>query len=315
MNPNNTIQLFNEECIQKIKTLQDNTLDCVITDPPYFLDKLDASWDAESVNNDSKNSHIKHLPKGMKFSKQQTKDFYQFYLEASSVMLQKLKPGGFFLSFSSPRLYHAMAMAMDDAGFEIRDQINWVYTQTMPKGMSVNRQIDALDTTSEEKDRLKQKFKDWKTPQLKSCFEPICVAMKPFNDTFFKNELKFGTGLVNFGEKVGIDKVPANIITTESFLPEYDNNFLVKKPSKAEKKDYNNHLSVKPINLMTHLLKLFTKENALVLDPFLGSGTTMVACKLLKRRGIGIEMNKSYFDIAQRRLNETNLPAETENEG
>jgi DNA modification methylase len=296
--------IIHGDCIKTLEIFKDNSIDAVITDPPYFIDKLDATWDEASLALDKKNSHIKHLPKGMKFSKQQSKDFYNYYLEVSKILYEKIKPGGYFLSFSSPRLYHSMAMAMDDAGFEIRDQINWVYTQNMPKGMSVMRQIDHLDLLEEEKDVLKERFKDYKTPQLKSCFEPICVAMKPIQGTFLKNELEFNTGLLNFGEKVGTleDKVPANLVTTDTFLSDYDKNFLVKKPVKKEKKEYNTHLSVKPVELMCHLLRLFTKENALVVDPFVGSGTTLVGCYQTKRRCVGIEKNEVYYNIAMRRI-------------
>lgn len=296
--------IIHGDCIKTLETFKDNSIDAVITDPPYFIDKLDATWDEASLALDKKNSHIKHLPKGMKFSKQQSNDFYNYYLGVSKILYKKIKPGGYFLSFSSPRLYHSMAMAMDDAGFEIRDQINWVYTQNMPKGMSVMRQIDHLDLLEEDKDVLKERFKDYKTPQLKSCFEPICVAMKPIQGTFLENELEFNTGLLNFGEKVGAleDKVPANLVTTDTFLPDYDKNFLVKKPVKKEKKEYNTHLSVKPVELMCHLLRLFTKEDALVVDPFVGSGTTLVGCHQTKRRCVGIEKNEVYYNIAMRRI-------------
>ena len=140
-----TIQIENADCIEYLKTLNTNSIDCVITDPPYFIDKLDNNWSSKEINNDKKNSHIKHLPKGMKFDKKQVKQLYDYYLELSEILFDKLKPGGYFLSFSSPRLYHAIAMACDIAGFEIRDMIKWTYTQTMPKGMSVTHIINKLD--------------------------------------------------------------------------------------------------------------------------------------------------------------------------
>ena len=169
----------------------------------------------------------------MKFDKKQVKDLYDFYLKLSQILMKKLKPGGYFLSFSSPRLYHSIAMACEIAGFEIRDMINWVYTQSTPKGMSVFHLIDKMkDLTDEEKSALKEEYKDFKTPMIKSCFEPICVCMKPIKTTFVKNEINFKTGLLNFSHKVGIDedKVIANVITTEEFNDIYDKNFLVKKP-------------------------------------------------------------------------------------
>jgi site-specific DNA-methyltransferase (adenine-specific) len=294
------------DCTELLETIPDSSIDCVLTDPPYFIDKLDNNWDAQFIAEDKCNSHIKHLPKGMKFSKEQSKRFYDFYMELSKTLFTKLKPGGYFLSFSSPRLYHAMAMAMDDAGFEIRDMINWVYTQSMAKGMSVSRSIDSLKITNEEKASLREQLATLKTPQIKSCFEPICVAMKPIEKTFLNNEMKHGVGLVDFSQCTGEGRVPANIVCTEPMAEDYDKNFLIKKPNKNEKGDYNNHVSVKPVELLTHLVKLFTRENAIVLDPFLGSGTTMLACVDAKRRCIGIEKNKAYYDIALKRLGEKN---------
>ena len=294
------IKIINNDCMIELNRLEDDSIDCVITDPPYFIDKLDNKWDAEEVKNDVKNSHIKHLPKGMKFDKSQVKNLYDYYLELSKLLFKKMKPGAYFLSFSSPRLYHAIAMSCEIAGFEIRDMINWNYTQSMPKGMSISHIIDKMKITEEEKNKLKDEYKNYKTPQIRSCFEPICVAMKPLGKlTFIQNELQFKTGLLDFSQKVGIDndRVPANVITTEEYNESYDKNFLISKPSKIEKGNTNTHITVKPISLIEHLINLFSKENSLVVDPFLGSGTTALACKNTKRRCLGIELNKEYYQI------------------
>jgi site-specific DNA-methyltransferase (adenine-specific) len=298
------IYIINNDCIQELEKMDDNSIDCVITDPPYFIDKLDNEWSSTSVNNDKKNSHVKHLPKGMKFDKKQVKDLYDYYLNLSRLLFEKMKPGAYFLSFSSPRLYHSIAMACEIAGFEIRDMINWTYTQTMPKGMSMTHVINKMKLSDQEKEQLIEEYKDFKTPQIRSCFEPICVAMKPIGKlTFIKNELQFKTGLIDFSQKVGIDsdRVPANIITTEEYNDSYDKNFMVSKPTKKEKGDYNTHITVKPIELMEHLVKLFSKKGSTVVDPFLGSGTTALACINTGRKCIGIELNKEYYEISKER--------------
>jgi DNA modification methylase len=276
------IIILNNDCLIELEKLPDNSIDCVITDPPYFIDKLDNKWSSDEVKNDVKNSHITHLPKGMKFDKSQVKNLYDYYLKLSQLLFKKMKPGAFFLSFSSPRLYHAIAMSCEIAGFEIRDMINWTYTQSMPKGMSVSHVIDKMNISEEAKADLTEEYKCFKTPQIRSCFEPICVAMKPIGkSTFIQNELNFKTGLLDFSQKVGInnDRVPANVITTKEINESYDKNFMVSKPTKSEKGEHNTHITVKPLALIEHLVKLFSKENALVVDPFLGSGTTALACK------------------------------------
>jgi len=303
-----TVNIHNVDCMQYLKTMKDNSIDCVITDPPYFIDKLDNNWSSKNIKNDKKNSNIKHLPKGMKFDKKQVKKLYDYYLELSKLLFNKMKPGGYFLSFSSPRLYHSIAMACEIAGFEIRDMINWTYTQSMPKGMSMTHIIKKMkDLTDEQKANLIEEYKDFKTPQIRSCFEPICVAMKPMGTTFMKNELNFKTGMIDFSQKVGIsgDRTPANIITTEEYNESYDKNFLVSKPNKKEKGAKNTHITVKPIALMEHLVKLFSKKGALVLDPFVGSGTTAIACKNTNRKCIGCEINTEYYNIAVERVAST----------
>ena len=301
---NDGIVILNADCMIELNKLEDNSIDLILTDPPYFIDKLDNNWSSIEVNCDVKNSHITHLPKGMKFDKSQVKNLYDYYLELSKLLFKKMKPGAYFLSFSSPRLYHAIAMSCEIAGFEIRDMINWTYTQSMPKGMSVSHIIEKMKITEEEKAKLIDEYKDYKTPQIRSCFEPICVAMKPLGKfTFIQNELNYKTGLLDFSQKVGIDndRVPANIITTEEYNESYDKNFLVSKPSKSEKGECNTHITVKPLSLIEHLIKLFSKKGSLVVDPFLGSGTTALACKNTERKCFGTELNSEYYNICLER--------------
>tara|TARA_A100001015_G_C14822602_1_gene645359 strand:- start:284 stop:805 length:522 start_codon:yes stop_codon:yes gene_type:complete len=144
------ITIINDDCIEQLKNIPDNSLDLILTDPPYFIDQLDNKWSSKKINEQKKNSHIKHLPKGMKFDKKQVKNLYDYYLRLSKILIQKMKPGAYFLSFSSPRLYHAIAMSCEIAGFEIRDMINWTYTKNMPKGMSMTHIIKKLDISNEK---------------------------------------------------------------------------------------------------------------------------------------------------------------------
>ena len=129
--------------------------------------------------------------------------------------------------------------------------------------------------------------------------------MKPIGKfTFIQNELNFKTGLIDFSYKVGLDedKVIANVMTTEEYNEIYDKNFLVSKPTKSEKGTDNTHITVKPLKLIEHLIKIFSKKNALVVDPFLGSGSTAIACKNVDRKCLGIEINAEYYNISLDRL-------------
>jgi len=291
------------DALEILPKLLDNSIDLVLTDPPYFLDKMDNNWNYETVTNKKNQYAVKSLPAGMKFDRDQGKRFYEWYFKASSEIYRILKPGGFFFSFSSPRLYHRMTSAIDDVGFYIRDCFLWLYTQNQVKAMSLNHFIDRLDVNNDIKEKLKKKLEGWKTPQIKSCYEPIAVAQKPHEETFLSNILKYEVGLFNTSIRIGNNMYPANILTIDSINEFIDRYFLIPKPSKEEKEGYTGHQTVKPLALCEHIIRLstFSKE-AVVLDPFVGSGTTAVAAKKLGRKFIGIEINQEYVEIAKKRL-------------
>ena len=294
------------DALDVLPKIENNSIDLVLTDPPYFLDKMDNSWNPKTVSTITDYCHVvKSLPPGMKFDKEQGKRFYEWYFKISKEIYRILKPGGFFFSFSSPRLYHRMASAIDDAGFEIRDIFIWLYTQNQAKAMGLNHFISRMKTNEKEKERIKQKFDGWKTPQIKSCFEPIAMAQKPVENTYLETALKYEVGLINTNIKIGEGMYPANVFTVENINKIIDKTFLLPKPTKKEKGKYNTHKTVKPLAICEYIISLTTfSENAVVLDPFVGSGTTVVAAKKLNRNYIGIDINKDYVDIANKRLKE-----------
>src|SRR3989304_2541136 len=230
MNGEHLNKIIHGDSLQILSGFDDNSIDLVLTDPPYFLDKMDNGWDEKKVASTKYHHVVKSLPAGMKFDREQGKNFYEWYYKISKQILRVLKPGGFFFSFSSPRLYHRMVSAIDDAGLLIRDCFIWLYTQNQPKAMSLNHFIEKL------------------------------------------NEV--------------VDKC-----------------FLISKPDKKEKGDFNLHRTVKPLSLCEYIVNLTTYSNeAVVLDPFAGSGTALVAAKKTGRKFIGIDINKEYIEIAIRRI-------------
>ncbi len=303
---------MNEKYINKItlgssdellKRLEGSSIDVVITDPPYFLDKLDAGWDVDTVNNKKNQQVIKSLPAGMRFSRTQGVELYKWYYEISKEIYRVLKPGGFFFTFSSPRLYHRVASAVDDCGFEIRDSFIWLYTQNQPKAMSLNHVIKGRNMPEDKKIKMIKKLDGWKTPQLKSCYEPIVVGLKPVEGSNLDNMLQYGVCLVNTGAVTGEDMFPSNVMSVEKIINEIDRCFLVKKPTKDEKGEFNTHKTVKPIEICKQLIRLTVYNNdGVILDPFVGSGTTAVAAKMLGKNFIGFEINREYVNIANRRL-------------
>ncbi len=98
------------DCLEVMKTLPDNSVDSIVTDPPYELGFMGKSWDKTGIANN-----------------------VEMWKEA----LRVLKPGGHLLSFGGTRTYHRMACAIEDAGFEVRDMVSWLYGQGFPKSLSI----------------------------------------------------------------------------------------------------------------------------------------------------------------------------------
>lgn len=281
------------DCFEKLKIIPDNSIDMCLTDPPYFLDSLDDGWNTEQIKKripkktTDKKPAVGSLPKGMKFDPKQGVRFQEFMSKVSVEVFRVLKPGAFFISFSQARLYHRMTVAVEEAGFEIRDMIGWTY-KGQAKAFSQDHIINLQkDLTEEEKENLKKELDGWKTPQLKPCIEPMCLGQKPLEGKFIDNWKKYKIGLMN-ASILFDNEFPGNIIP-------------VSKPSTKEKGDFNDHVSVKPTRLCSHLIELFTPKNAIILDPFLGSGTTMVAAEMCGRNSIGFELSPKYFEIIKKR--------------
>lgn len=181
----------------------------------------------------------------------------------------------------------------------------WLYTQNQAKAMGVDHFIKKMDVDESAKEKIRLKLNGWKTPQIKSCFEPIAMAQKPTDQTYLKNMLKYEVGMFNTNVRIGDNMYPANVFTVDSINKLIDKTFLLPKPTKKEKGDYNDHNTVKPLAICEYMIKLsaFSKD-AVILDPFVGSGTTAVAAKRLLKNYIGIDSNEKYVKIAERRLRE-----------
>lgn len=216
--------IYNGDNIHVLKTLPDNSVDSVVTDPPYGLKFMGKQWDYD-------------VP-----SVELWKECYRV-----------LKPGGYLLSFGSSRTYHRMAVKVEDAGFEIRDQIMWVYGSGFPKSHNVGLSVDKLlghpdrghriatasrthpdgtfepngekllpyETKSEEA----KPFEGFGTA-LKPAHEPIVMARKPFKGSVAKNILKWTTGGINIDDcRIGEELITTNgygingFVASENYKP------------------------------------------------------------------------------------------------
>lgn len=303
--------LVEADALEWLTSLPSNSVGLVLTDPPYGLDGMGADWKSTDMKKGGRraaNSGVAtRLPKGMKFDRKQSYDFYEFYVPFAKEVFRVIKPGGWFLSFSAARLYHRLCCAVEDQGFEIRDMMAWLYPSGQAKAQSQSHFIKKRkDLSEEEKEILIKDLEGWKTPMLRPTIEPICFAQKPKIGTFVENWVKYNIGYINVTQVLANNKTPTNSISSE-INEEYDSLFLVKKPTKKEKGDYNDHPSVKPIEILSHLIQLLTTEKELIVDPFIGSGSTAVAAKMNNRHFLGCDRDSSYLEIANKRLEEINV--------
>jgi DNA modification methylase len=397
--------IINGDCLEKLKDLQTNSIDAIVTDPPYGLKFMGKKWDYDVPS-----------------------------VEIWQECLRVLKPGGYLLSFAGTRTQHRMAARIEDAGFEIRDMIAWVYGSGFPKSLNIGKAVDKIQGNEREdlgvRDGATGKrvskvygerpclnnpdyqprqtkgtspWEGWGTA-LKPALEPITVARKPIEGTVAENCLKWGVGGINIDEsRVGFDndkdietydnnrrgstersklevgdritadktydggwkkqnetpelplgRFPANLIHDNSeevreCFPEtksiksnrggarndgttvfnkvpqniemnYECGFndsgnasrffkSIIYQAKSSKSDRNSggvvkniHPTCKPTALMEYLIKMVTPKGGTVLDPFMGSGSTGIACKKLGREFIGIELEPDYVEIAKARI-------------
>lgn len=316
------------DCIEVMRGLPNNSVDSIVTDAPYGIGFMSKGWD-HSVPSE----------------------------EWARECLRVLKHGGHLICFAATRTVHRLTVAVEDAGFEIRDQLGWCYYSGFPKSMNISKQIDQED--------LSKLWEGWGTA-LKPAYEPCVLARKPIAEKNVATQvLKTGTGAINidacrfaYGDPcwIGPQENPPNpkLRTINNWIPDQKiahkynpsdlgrwpaNLYQCPKPSRSEREEgledldaiagfdavnrkegsagvdnpragagrtagevKNFHPTVKPVNLMRWLIRLVTPPNGLVLEPFLGSGTTGVASSLEGFRSIGIEKEESYADICLQRI-------------
>lgn len=356
----NSAQIIHGDCLEILPTLEPNNVDAIVTDPPYGLSFMGKDWD--------------HGVPGE-----------HFWREALLVA----KPGAHLLAFGGTRTFHRLTCAIEDAGWQIRDCLGWLYGSGFPKSHNIGNGFGTA---------------------LKPAWEPIILARKPLDGTVAANVQKYGTGALNIdgcrvdagsdytglnvtqcGDhfSIGSDaktrgskflpasgRWPANLIHDGSeevvgLFPQTTSNtrqpnggkiygrnslndsatcdttlrgfqdsgssarfFYCAKASKQDRDEgldsmqpvncglmeddnypiktgsgnirntqrRNNHPTVKPTTLMRYLCRLITPPNGIILDPFMGSGSTGKAALLESFNFIGIELNPDYITLAQKRI-------------
>ena len=272
------------DCMKHMPSLQENSVSLLLTDPPYFLDGMDNNWSHRELQERTKSGVVGSMPRGMKFDPAQGQKLHEFLLPVANECMRVMRPGAFALVFSQNRLAHRTTLAFEDAGFEIRDLLLWRY-EGQAKAFSQNHFIRKRNIPSSEKKRLIEKIDDRKTPQLKPQGEAIVLAQAPKDGTFVDNWDKWETGLIDIKNPlIEPSKFPGTVI-----------------PSIKEKRMFG-HMTVKPVELLRHLIRIFSKEHSIVLDPFMGSGSTGVAAILENRKFVGIELDNEMAECASSRI-------------
>ena len=153
---NNKWQVITGNNIDVLKTYEDNTYDSIITDPPYGIAFLGKDWDSKkATETTSKLVALQNLPSGMKHTSLEDDLEFQFWMRDVFLECNRvLKPGGYLLAFSAARTYHHMAMAAQTAGFEIRDQLQWIYSSGFPKAQDIGKAIDRRNGKKHKKPDL-----------------------------------------------------------------------------------------------------------------------------------------------------------------
>jgi DNA modification methylase len=379
------VRLYLGDCREVMAGLEPEMVDAIVSDPPYGYIFMGKGWD--------------HGVPGA-----------EFWNEA----LRVAKPGAHLLAFGGTRTFHRLAVAIEDAGWEIRDCVMWVYGSGFPKSHNIGKAIDKMAGAERERVRpvaaparngdgtnalggawqdepwetapateAARRWEGWGTA-LKPAWEPIIVARKPFGGTVAANVLEHGTGAINVegcqvgeagggthcnnrdatGRCLGHDNAgrstsgqtvhgpetnggrwPANLIHDGSpevlagFPGDGDGSasryFYCAKASKSDRDAglgdlpeatpgqrteraegsagvtayaggrgpaRNIHPTVKPTDLMRYLCRLVTPPGGVVLDPFMGSGSTGRGAVLEGFGFVGIDLTPEYVEIARRRI-------------
>lgn len=320
-------RLLEGDCLELLGTLEAGSVDAIVTDPPYGIGLKGARWDSTSIRESAAEAGYDRLGPNEAFGV-----WCQLWGEQC---LRVLKPGGQLLAFGSPKTVHRLECGIEDAGFEIRDRLMWLYSEGIAHS---------------------HRYPGGRRTTLKPAYEPIVLARRPLAGTTAETIERFGTGALNIEDCRIEGRHPANVILEhepdcrpESCAPGCTaaavdacagrghprasqrlapSRFLYcPKVSRAEREagcealparaldlfpnagrrardiqTRNPHPTVKPLTLIRWLVRLACPPGGLVLDPTAGSGTTGAAAALEDRGFIGIEVEPAYIEIAAARI-------------
>lgn len=291
--------IINGNCIDVMKNIESNSIHLILSDIPYGIGADD--WDVlhDNTNSAFLGSSPAQEKAGAIFKKrgkplngwseadrQIPIQYYEWCLTWASDWLRVLKPGGSAIVFAGRRLAHRCVCAFEDTGFTYKDMLAWSKEKAAHRAQRLSVVYDKRgDSQSAEK------WDGWKIGNLRPTYEPILWFTKPYKigGTIADNMLENEVGAYNEKAFLKYANSPNNIINISS-----------------NGDDTGLHPTQKPLKLMQALIELTTKEKQIILDPFCGSGTSIIAAASLNRNYIGIELDKNYYNNAINRLWEFN---------
>lgn len=306
--PERRFTLYNEDCRDVMKRTAPNSVDSIVTDPPYGLKFMGQGWD--------------HGVPGEEFWK---------------LALEVVKPSSYMVAFGGTRTFHRLAVAIEDSGWEIRDCLMWLYGSGFPKAKSCLKPAwEPILLCRKPGPMNSLRIDDCRVPTQDDTERPsgyiaLAGGRKPLiGSSGGHSEGRWPANLVHDGSEEVIDILPVN---KDGFSKNSNRNghsgnkiyggrnadtkdvgyggegsvarfFYCAKANKTDRGEENKHPTVKPTELLRWLTRLITPPNGLVLDPFMGSGSTGKAAlkEGLKFVGCEIDQELGYFQIAQTRI-------------
>ena len=287
--------IYQGDSLDLIKDIKNESVHLILSDIPYGIGV--ENWDIIHDNSNSAylgtsvaqskaggvfNKRRKPINGWCKADREIPLEYQEWCSKWSSEWFRVLKPGASAFVFAGRRFSHRCTCAMEDVGFSLKDSLAWIKTQAPHRA----QRLSVVYSRRKDEDSSLE-WEGWRIGNLRPLYEPILWFVKPYKigSTIADNVLKHGVGAYNEQAFTKYVDGPNNIINCN-----------------LEKKELGLHPTQKSIRLMQILIELTTKKDHLVLDPFAGSGSTMLAAKLLDRQYIGFEMNEDYVKICKQRL-------------
>ena len=279
------------DCLQHLPNLPRGSIHLCLSDIPYGINLAD--WDVLHRNTNSALLGQSPAQRGKSGFKRRGKPIngwnaadrkipkeYQAWCRQWTEMLFPLmKEGASIFIFGARRTLHRAIIAFEDSGFLLRDILAWEKSNAHHRAQSLENLVRNRGLSSEA-----ERWAGWKVGNLAPIWEPVAWFFKPYRRTILDNVLEHEVGAINIADCLVEGRSPTNVLRFDAEAGE------------------RLHETQKPLDLIKYLIRLTTREGQIVLDPFMGSGTTALAARDLGRHFVGFEANEEFCQIALERL-------------